>query len=187
MGRWLSARQHSGSCSAEGKTYWGEDEVNIQKMVGIRQLRKRKQDKSPWGLPGPEGDLIPGPGPWEFLMPFNKRVFSVSFQYTHVAFRASITCNQKVFTNTMVISIPLVTVKSTGRMGRDFFQNDYLGYDEWTQILKEGAESSFKLFVLCLWSSSSVLKQLFLTIFPALHLFSYGEDSATSSFCHSWK
>lgn len=44
---------------------------------------------------------------------------------------------------------------------RYVFQKDYLEHHDWASILKERAESSSKLFVLCLRSIPRTLKQLF--------------------------
>lgn len=102
-------------------------------------------------------------------------------------FEVSITWNQNVFTNKMVISIPLVTIKSMGWMREIFLQKDYLGHHEWTQILKERQNQALNYLFFAFGQSPQSWNSSFHTIFPALHLFSCGEDSVTSSFCHIWK
>lgn len=113
------------------------------------------------------------PGPWESLMPFNKRVFSVSFQYTHVVLRLiwsfyylQSKCIYKQNGHFNSIS----DNKEYGMDEGDIFA-ERLSRSSWVNInIKREAESSSELFVLCLWSISSVLKQFFLHNFSSFTL-----------------
>lgn len=169
MGHWPHVCQHRG-CPAEGKTYWEKNEVNMHKVISMKQLRKRKQDKSPWGLPGPWepphswsqalGNLQEGPSIRGYSQcPSNipallLGLFEVSFYYL----QSKCLHQENGHFNSITDN------KNYGMDKRDIFV-ERLSRTSWVNIdIKR--EERIKLWITCSlpWSISLVLKWFFWTI-----------------------
>lgn len=149
---------------------WSEHTENGRDDLTQKKKARWESVRTAWTM---RVTLFLVPGPWESLMPFNKRVFSVSFQYTHVVLRLiwsfyylQSKCIYKQNGHFNSIS----DNKEYGMDEGDIFA-ERLSRSSWVNInIKREAESSSELFVLCLWSISSVLKQFFLHNFSSFTL-----------------